>query len=257
MRNPFPGIFSLNHRPAIENLDLRANYPSFLGFAKEELLLAEPLSRSSDPGRNLEKQLKEGYKVKIKKGVKHVTLFRFLLAKLVYDDKEGLHLDEYIVMLELYYSLVDRQDPTFQKKYGNWLTKIFPFISDIAGCQIFPARLKKASQTEELYKKFLEPFLPTQNSYFGLKGNRELRSSWTLILNSQLAPQGKFHKSVIGVGYRDKGYRKESHDGNPDWRDVASHFTELFRRIAEGEIPQEEIPSWLLSEYMESESGEI
>jgi len=241
---------------AVEQLDLTKRYPSFFGFAKMENLSAEPLSRSSDPKAEMEKSIKGGYKVRIKKGVKRITLFRFLLAKAVFDDVDGVHLDEFIVLQELYYDLIDSSDPGFVKKYGNWLKTINPFIKDLALCQEFPMRLEKGSKTEELYVKFLEPHLPTKNAYFGLKGNRELRSSWTLILNSQLSPQRRFHKSVIGVGYRDKGHRKESHDGNPNWKDVASHFTELFRRLAEGEVEEDEVPSWLLSEFIENESVE-
>jgi hypothetical protein len=238
----------------ISKLDSRT-YPSFLGFQKRDKLLAEPLSRNSDPKMDLENRLKEGYRVKIKKGVKRITVFRFLLAKLVYDDVDGLHLDEFIVMNELFYDLLDAKDPNFKLKYDSWFTKISVFMQDISGCQCFPAKLEKQVCTEELYTKFLEPYLPTKSAYFGLKGNRELRSSWTLILNSSLSPQGKFHKSVIGVGYRDKGYRKESHDGNPDWRECASHFSELFRRLSVGELVEDDVPSWLLSEF-ERESGE-
>lgn len=246
-------LFS-SDKSTLENLDLR-RYPGFLGFQKRELLLAEPLSRNSDPKMDLEANLKEGYRVKIKKGVKRITLFRFLLAKLVYDDVDGLHLDEFIVFHELYYDLLEVQDPNFKTKYGSWLSKISVFMSDISGCTEFPARLKKYQETEKIYIEYLEPHLPTKSAYFGLKGNRELRTSWTLILVNSLSPQGKFHKSVIGVGYRDKGYRKESHDGNPDWREVSAHFSEIFRRIADGEIDKEDIPSWLLSE-IEKESEE-
>jgi hypothetical protein len=57
------------------------------------------------------------------------------------------------------------------------------------------------------------------------------------------------------VGYRDKGYRKKLHEGEPDWREVSAHFSEIFRRIADGEIPRSDVPHWLLSEF-ERESGE-
>jgi hypothetical protein len=247
MENIISRLFKDNSK--IELLNLTKQYPSFFGFAKVENLSADPLSCSSDPRTQLEESIKEGYKVKIKKGVKRITLFRFLLAKTVFDVGDGVHLDEYIVMMELYYDLIENSDPTFVKKYGSWLKTIEPFIIDLSNCKNFPMRLEYATKTLELYVKFLEPHLPTQSAYYGLKGNRELRNSWTLILNSQLTPQGRFHKSVIGVGYRDKGHRKESHDGQPSWREVANHFTELFQRIASGELLEEEVPSWLLSEF--------
>jgi hypothetical protein len=232
-------------------------YPSFLGFrlrGKEFLAYAPP--DSSDPETCLEKQLKEGYKLRIKKGTKRITLFRFLLAKLVYQEEEGLHLDEFIVMMELYYDLLENKDPTFNNKYQNWLNQIQPFLLDVSGCQEFPAILERTPSTTQLYIDFLKPFIPTREAFYGLRGNRDLRNSWVLTFNAQLTPQRKFDRRVIGVGYRDKGHRKLlSLDGSPDWREVAEHFTELFRRISEGELPKEFIPAWLLSEY-ERESGE-
>lgn len=247
---------SLFRRSSDEKIqDLEVNYPSFLGFLRRGQTSAEPLPRTSDPSIWLEKQLKEGYRVKIKRGVRKITLFRFLLAKLVYEEEEGIHLDEYVVLMELFYDLMDYSDPSFIKKYGSWISKIKPFFENVASAKEFPVILKRTKETTKLYSKFLEPNLPTQQAYFGLRGNRNLRNSWTLILNSSLTPQRKFHKSVIGVGYRDKGYRRSPHDGTPDWREVCSHFNELLRRISEGEEPKVTFPPWLLS-LSERESEE-
>jgi hypothetical protein len=229
-------------------------YPKFLGFQSKEEFSAKTPSRISDP-KTIEELFLGGYKVRFKKGVKKITIFRFLLAKLLYEEEDGIHLDEFIVLLELYYSLLENKDPSFVNKYGLWLNHISKFIKDISRCQNFPARIKKERFTIELYQEFLDPYLPSQEAYFGLKGNRELRNSWVLTFSSQLLPQRLTSKRVIGVGYRDKGYRKSPEDGRPDWREVSSHFSEIFRRISNGEIPKDEVPPWLLQEY-EDESWE-
>lgn len=229
---------------------------SFLGFHSDEVPLADTPSLTSDPNVSLSFNLRGGYRVKVKKGVKEITLFRFLLAKLVYDDVDGLHLDEYLVLNELYFNnLLSKTDPSFVKKYGEWLVSIQPFLQAIAGARQFPARLTKMSHTEQIYVQFLEPYLPSKNAFFGLRGNRDLRRSWALILNNALPPQRKLDKRVIGVGYKDKGARKDPHEGSPDWKEVATHFTEIQRQIIEGERPENEAPPWLLQE-IERESEE-
>lgn len=219
----------------------------------DELLSAEPLSRTSDP-LIIQSIQRGGYMIKLKRGVKRITLFRFLLAKMVYEEKGGLHLDEYLALYELSLSLVELKDPTFQKKYAFWLAKTSAILQGLRDLRTFPVRVAKHTEEYPSLLSYLEPFLPTSTAYFGLKGNRQLRNSWTLLLKENLQPTKKRERRIIGVGYRDKGYLKESHDGNPDWREVASHASELLRRFAEGEISEEMLPHWLLSE-IDRESG--
>jgi hypothetical protein len=250
--------FGLHPKPSTDGPERKwfNKYPGFIGFSKVEELKAQPPSGSSDPTAQLEELLRKGgYKVHIKKGTKKITLFRFLLAKLLYDKVSGLHLDEYIVLMEIYYTLRSDKDPSFIKKYGDWFERTDPFFKDIAECQVFPARIYELPATMELYRDFLRPVVPSPEAYFGLKGNRDLRKSFALILNIAQPPTRKFQKRVIGVGYRDKGHLKLPHDGEPSWKQVASHFSEIFRQIADGEIEKDDIPSWLLSEF-ERESEE-
>lgn len=242
-------------RKKIPKKEETQDYPDFLGFLARRFSSADPLSRSSDPLTSLEKQLKGGYSVRIKKGVKRMTLFRFLLAKAVYDDVDGLHLDEFVVMLELYYDLLDHRDPSFVKKYSNWLNHIGMFLNDYSKATQFPVRIIKTELTEQLYFDFLEPHLPSKLAYFGLRGNRDLRKSWTLVLNSELTPQRKFQKGVLGVGYRDKGTLKSPSEGSPSWQEVNHFVSNLERMILNGEFPKEYAPPWLLSE-IERESVE-
>jgi hypothetical protein len=201
--------------------------------------LADPLPDNSDPiDQNLIEVLTGGYKVKITKGIKKMTIFRFLLAKLVYSEKDpGLHLDEFLCLFEIYYNLMDSKDPAFQQKFGLWFERTKPFFEEIARAQEFPVNLKKSLETEKLYQGFLQPVIPTKNAYFGLKGNREIRKSFSLVLNTSIIPKKPKPKSVIGVGYRDKGYRRDvAFDGSPPWQEISAHFYELERRSEEDEL---------------------
>jgi hypothetical protein len=162
---------------------------------------------------------------------------RFLLAKALYDKEDGLHLDEYLVLFDLYYGLREKSDPTFVAKYKEWFERTEPFFRDFASCNCFPARPVLTEHSLKLYQEFLNPVLPSQQAYYGLKGNRQLRTSFEVRLRLTLEQPSIKPKRFIGVGYKDKGSRKDvAFDGSPSWQEVASHFTELERREDEGEF---------------------
>jgi len=205
---------------------------STLDLVQDNVFLADPLSRSSDPKLDWERLLTGGFKVKIRRGIKKITLFRFLTAKLLYDEG-GLHLDEYIVLFELYYDLLGQSDPSFSEKYGEWFNQTLYFYEVIAKGKTFPLRLKK-NENFNLIQKALQPVLPSRSAYFGLKGQRNLRNSYYIQLNDSLPPAKVAPKSYIGVGYRDKGTRKKvAKDGSPSWQEVSAHNFELDRRAEE------------------------
>lgn len=213
--------------------------PVFKGFAQKQMFLADPPSLSSDPSIDWANELKAGgYKVRIKRGIKKVTLFRFLLAKLLYDE-DGLHLDEYLVLFELYYNLLDLRDPSFCLKYGDWFNRSSEFFAGIATALEFPAKLSSKNQIQDLYQG-LQPVIPSKQAYFGLKGQRNLRQSFSVVLLSELPSVKPPSKRFVGVGYKDKGTRKnEAKDGSPHWTEVASHFSEIERRAEEESKDQE------------------
>jgi hypothetical protein len=158
--------------------------------------------------------------VKYRKGVKLITVFRFLLAKALYSE-EGLHLDEYLAMMEAYLRLREARDPSFVEKYGQWLITIEPVIVQLGQVRVFP--LKPYGSTTEL-ERFLVPFLPSRSAYHGYEGHRELRDSFRILFRNPLAPQRPPPpKRYMGVGYKDKGARRDpAWDGSPRWQDVAA-----------------------------------
>jgi hypothetical protein len=154
-----------------------------------------------------------------------MTLFRFLLAKLLYEEKGGLHLDEFIILFELYYYFSEFKDPSFLEKYSEWFYQTELFFKDLAEEKEFPIIMEE-SDSDKLVPK-LQPILPSKLAYFGLKGQRNLSNSFSIILNRTLFPKSVKNKRFIGVGYKDKGSRKDKAvDGSPSWQEVASSFVE-------------------------------
>lgn len=199
-----------------------------------------PLPVNSDPKLvSLEDFLRKGaYKLKIKKGIRKKDLFRFLLAKMLYEREEGLHLDEFLVLWELYLQLLEVQskDPSFKEKYGTFFKNSFIFFRELGSQKEFPVRIEEQGNLQYLERiaKVLEPMLPTRSAYFGLKGQKNLKSGFSIVFESELllrrVPEGR----RIGVGYRDKGSRRDpAFDGSPDWREVAMSLQE--KRIVEVE----------------------
>jgi hypothetical protein len=99
------------------------------------------------------------------------------------------------------------------------------FFKDLAEEKEFPIIMEE-SDSDKLIPK-LQPILPSKLAYFGLKGQRNLSNSFSIILNRTLVPKSVKNKRFIGVGYKDKGSRKDKAvDGSPSWQEVASSFVE-------------------------------
>lgn len=190
---------------------------------------AAPSPRTFDPKKA--RILLEGYKLYLKPGTKRYVLFQYLLSKLVFG-KEDFHIEEYIVLFELYMDLTEEKTPTFQEKRKN-LIEIEEFFKILSGTQVFPIRVDFNPIQEEHVKSFLGEVLLSPNSYYGIKGNRDITQSYSLRINTPVTPQ-RFSKAFIGVGYKDKGtVRNVSRDGTPHWKEVASYFSNLEREREE------------------------
>lgn len=192
-----------------------------------------PLPDNSDPKLlSLEDLLRKGaYKLKIKKGIRKKDLFRFLLAKMLYEREEGLHLDEFLVLWELYLQLLEIQskDPSFREKYETFFRNSFIFFRKSGSQKEFPIRIEDEGNLQYLERiaSVLEPMLPSRSAYFGLKGQKNLKSGFSLVFESELLSRKIPEGRRIGVGYRDKGSRRDqAFDGSPDWREVACSLQE-------------------------------
>lgn len=99
----------------------------------------------------------------------------------------------------------------------------------------FPVVLDRVSR--EKIRSLLEgdPILPSPSAYFGLMGNRELRSSFRIRFVSSWIPPKRVER-CIGVGYKDKGTRRcPEQDGSPSWQRVATVLCNQERMAEEAE----------------------
>jgi len=183
----------------------------------------------SDP-YDLISRIKGGYKMLIKKGTSRITLLRFLLAKLVYS-MEGLSIEEFLCVFHLYYDLTEMSDPLFNAKWKSFLEGVKDILDDISGEKEFPVQIQ---QDVQINLDFFEGKFPTKREFFGLSGQRDLRRSFRLVLNDTLVPQKKPLVRYIGVGYKDKGTRRNlAEDGSPGWKEIGTYFSNLEREAEE------------------------
>jgi hypothetical protein len=160
----------------------------------------------------------------IKPGTKRITLFRFLLADLLYGKEEyGFSLERYLVFFELYFELLESPDPLFRAKWLSSLMELKPFMDKLARIVTFPVRVPKVKRDEivELLKH--NPLLPSKSAFFGLNGNRDLQLSFWIVFDAPWKHRKPKPAPFIGVGYRDKGTRRiKAEDGTPHWTEVAA-----------------------------------
>jgi len=209
-----------------------AQFSKIKNLFKNELSSSGPLPYISDPilEDKITKLKKEKFHLKIKGVFRKITLFRFFLAKLLFDKEEGLHFDEFVVMWEVFQTLLDQNDadPAFASKYGCFFREAIPLFLALRNQTEFPIRVdEKDPETFDKLVEKLQPFLPSRTAYFGLKSQKSLRSGFSLIFDSEIPLRSLVESRRIGVGYRDKGSRRNpALDGSPDWREVALSSTE-------------------------------
>lgn len=157
-----------------------------------------------------------------KKGIKRITIYRFLIAKLVHDP-DGLSIEDSLALYELnlYLNRKTEKDQTFSNKYGLWLITTNSLIERISEIRVFPFKLRENDRTN--LERALTPFLPSSRAFFGYMKQPRIRNSYEIHLRNPLFRPKKYEKPYIGVGYRDKGSRRDkARDGSPDWKEVAS-----------------------------------
>lgn len=223
---------STNPAPGFGESDVAKSYLIDISFVNTECFEQRTIPCNYDP-RNIAGRINKGYKMIIKKGTNRITLYRFLFAKLVYAS-EGLSLEEYLLFHHLYYDLTDlvEKDPLFCAKYKFQFEKMESIMKQLGGVRVFPVILEESCK-EKIKRIFIEE-LPTQRAYLGLAGQRDLRSCFRLVLNDTIVPKKVPPKRFIGVGYKDKGSRRDpAYDGSPSWQEVATTYANRERELEE------------------------
>jgi len=158
-----------------------------------------------------------GYSVIVKRGTNRFKLFRFLLSRVKFS-KDGLHLDDFLCLFQLYFEMIDDEDPKFQKRLIILQdVNLVKFINQLRGVTVFPYNPQK--ETLESLDRL--PIVYHSRSFFGME-----RTGWSkhyrLSFNSRLVRRRMPPKAYIGVGYKDKGSRRDvAKDGSPKWQEVA------------------------------------
>jgi hypothetical protein len=162
--------------------------------------------------------LSGGYRVIVKRGTNRFKLFRFLLSRIRYS-KDGFHLDDYLVFWQLYFQMIDEKDPKFQKRLeilqDENLVKILEHLRDV---RVFPYNPR------DITVQILDylPLIYHSRSFYGME-NSGWSKHYRLSFNSRLVRRKPPPVPYIGVGYKDKGSRRDvALDGSPKWQIVAS-----------------------------------
>lgn len=183
-----------------------------------------PTPECSEPNLVELQDLSGGYKVLLSRRFKTMTVVRFLVSKLVWDPDESLHLDEHIVLQELWFRMWEKleEDPVFSNKWKKVFTLNHWFIKELGNLTDFPYKLNfKSLKEREMLGSELQGLVFGAHAYFGLKKTFLQLKPWTIRLNRHLRPTRPVSQRRIGVGYRDRGALKNSaKDGSPHWREV-------------------------------------
>lgn len=169
---------------------------------------------------NLEFYLKGGFTVKVKNGTKQITFLRNLLASFIYEPGGG-SIEDVLVLFELMERCTQKaeKDPEYCHKFGEWLITVHKIV---AAWKIHSFPFHCPHPEEDI--KHLQPHLPSRQAYFGWKHNPVKGHSARVILRNQMKPPKINPKRFVGVGYKDKGTRRDpAKDGSPHWKEVAVH----------------------------------
>jgi len=189
-----------------------------------------------------------GYTVNYQAGTKQITLYRNLLAAVVYE-QGGVSIEEMLVLYDLTQKMAEKlsRDRAFEEKYGSWLITSFSFIQSLSPREFpysYPGDVDRAAA-------LLTPFLPSRQAYHGWRKNPVRVTPARVRLRNPLAPPKKLPaKRYVGVGYRDKGNRRDpAVDGSPAWQEVATSS----KMRAEESAPRITRVGRILSEFTEEE----
>jgi len=165
--------------------------------------------------------------LKVNKGVKIISLLRFLISKIMYEDKISERDLFALFQVSIIASQLVSRDKNLHLKFGGHLGGVYYFLKQAQidekslECQRYRSRLKW----------LLEDFLIPKRNYNDFK----LRFQGTYHLHytdSDGTPVKKLPlKRHIGVGYRDKGTAQVPEiDASPKWQSIARSAANLERK---------------------------
>lgn len=196
-----------------------ANYLRWLKYQPEANVSGtRPVSNAPTTIPTLGGLMSKGYRFKFRNGTKRITILRFLTAKAIYED---IDVDEVAVCYELLDQCLEKcaADANFAVKYYQWLITVDKFCKQAFRGNKFPRNISKGVAEQN---NWLIPYLPSKRGFARLKGEKFENSYKVIIRNPEAFPPKKIPTKVIGVGYRDKGHRRDiALDGSPSWEEIA------------------------------------
>lgn len=176
--------------------------------------------------KGLEEGIKKnriGTKVIYKKGIRRVTLQRVILSRIRWSP-EKVTADEIIVIFDnlLYLQDLALREEQFREKFGKTLEVLSKDFKELdllnkANIVRFVENLYKLLHKDE-YKDFIIPLRNLRRTESHFVGVFKLLPTEPNGIPRNLIPP----KPYIGIGYRDKGSRRDqAKDGSPSWQEVA------------------------------------
>lgn len=158
--------------------------------------------------------------VVIGKKVRRVTLLRFLISKVVYEE-DSIELRD---VLAVYSCMLDVQnlaerDPTFNQKFGSTLEVLAKLLK---GVKFTKFDLKNLKQFRKALANTPPEFMYPKRNLAQIKAKVGGTYSLSLLRSTGIETKKLPPKLYIGKGYSDKGTaRNPAIDGNPSWQQVA------------------------------------
>jgi hypothetical protein len=166
--------------------------------------------------------------VKLSSKVRRITLQRFILSKLVYNNDKFRFLD-LCALFENQLWLEEKclKEEQFAKKFGKPLEVLSKILQQINFRTEFST--KALNRFRKKVEQELENFIYPKRNY--AEKNKLCNGSFSFQNAKQLGKLTKLlpKKSRIGKGYSDKGSAKNlAKDGSPGWQKVAMHRGPLY-----------------------------
>jgi hypothetical protein len=175
------------------------------------------LTNSADTGVGL--KTPSALRVVYGRTLKRVTLQRILTSKLVFfPDQVSYH--EILVFYDnlIWLSRRASQDQDFRRKFGE----DFESLSNILRTIRIEGRLDKAKQELSQRLRSMEGFYVPRRNFLTVWSHCKGKFQVVPYRPSGIPTKELKPKPYIGVGYKDKGTRRDpAYDGSPSWQEVA------------------------------------
>jgi len=162
-------------------------------------------------------------RVSYARGIRRITLQRFLVSLIVFKVKEVTFQD----VLVLYDNLIwcqekSEKDPGFQRKFGKELLVLTNLLKST---RFYPSTFQRTLLSLSVkFRGELESFYYPERNLQGV--SKHVKGHYLVLphresgVNKKQLPEPR----RIGVGYRDKGHRRDpAWDASPSWQEVATY----------------------------------